>query len=140
MPVEARPGDAIRMELKSMDSKINLLAQKIKTIEKNEEILGRTLVTLNTKLKKLEEVVDANETNASGKSSGLSQTDVDKLKTEIMDALNTKYALKRELQEVKYTVDLINPLEYATTSQVGELIDDKIVAYMKANAKKEEKK
>ncbi len=140
MPVEARPGDAIRMELKSMDSKINLLAQKIKTIEKNEEILGRTLVTLNTKLKKLEEVVDANETNASGKSSGLSQTEVDKLKTEIMDALNTKYALKRELQEVKYTVDLINPLEYATTSQVGELIDDKIAAYMKANAKKEEKK
>ncbi len=140
MPVEARPGDAIRMELKSMDSKINLLAQKIKTIEKNEEILGRTLVTLNTKLKKLEEVVDANETNASGKSSGLTQTDVDKLKTEIMDALNTKYALKRELQEVKYTVDLINPLEYATTSQVGELIDDKIAAYMKANAKKEEKK
>lgn len=140
MPVEARPGDAIRMELKSMDSKINLLAQKIKTIEKNEEILGRTLVTLNTKLKKLEEVVDANENNASGKSSGLTQTDVDKLKTEIMDALNTKYALKRELQEVKYTVDLINPLEYATTSQVGELIDDKIAAYMKANAKKEEKK
>ncbi len=139
MPVEARPGDAIRMELKSMDSKINLLAQKIKTIEKNEEILGRTLVTLNAKLKKLDETVDANAAGSS-KSSGLTQTDVDKLKTEIIDALNTKYALKRELQEVKYTVDLINPLEYATTSQVGELIDDKIAAYMKANAKKEEKK
>ena len=139
MPVEARPGDAIRMELKSMDSKINLLAQKIKTIEKNEEILGRTLVTLNAKLKKLDETVDANAAGSS-KSSGLTQTDVDKLKTEIIDALNTKYALKRELQEVKYTVDLINPLEYATTSQVGELIDDKIAAYMKANVKKEEKK
>ena len=140
MPVEARPGDAIRMELKSMDSKINLLAQKIKTIEKNEEILGRTLVTLNAKLKKLEEVVDSNETNASGKGSGLTQSEVDKLKLEIADALSAKYALKRELQEVKYTVDMINPLEYATTSQVGELIDDKIEAYMKEKAKKEEKK
>lgn len=126
--VETRSVDVVRMELKSMDSKINLLAQKIKTIEKNEEILGRTLVTLNSKIKKLEEEVDKSN---SASSAEVSNEDIERIKSEVTSALASKFALKKELQEVKYTVDLINPLEYASTRQIAELVEDKMREVLK---------
>lgn len=114
----AKPGDlsTIVSDLHTLDSKINLLAQKMRTIEKNEEVLGRTLITLNNRLKKIEEGggPSAASRSPSG-SSSLSSADSDK-----------KYATKQELSELRYILDSINPLEYAKLSQVRDLIDERM--------------
>ncbi|OIO26162.1 hypothetical protein AUJ14_02550 [Candidatus Micrarchaeota archaeon CG1_02_55_22] len=119
-------------DLHTLDSKINLLAQKMRTIEKNEEVLGRTLIALNNRIKKIEE--GGSTTRPSASSSG--STDG--------KALDLKYATKQELSEIRYVLDSINPLEYATVSQVRDLINEKFgdvkktVASLKKDSEKED--
>ena len=95
--------------MRTLDSKITLLDEKIKTIEKNEEVLGRTLVALNNRLKKIE------EGGSSSRSSPFNAGDLEK-----------KFATKQEVREMRYVIDSINPLEYATISQVRELLNEKL--------------
>ena len=115
--------DELKMELHTLDSKISLIAQKIKMIEKNEEVIGRTIVLHNDKLRKLEE-------GGAGPSAGASVGggDLDELKKSISDlqTLVEKCATKDELRELKYVLDTINPLDYATISQVKELLDERL--------------
>lgn len=95
-------------ELRTLDAKLEVLGQKIRTIEKNEEVLGRTLLAVNSKLKKLEQ-------GGVGGGKASSTEDLDK-----------RYALKSDLAEMRYVVDAINPLDYATISQVRDFIDEKL--------------
>ena len=44
----------LRSELQSLDSKVRVVAQRMRIIEKNEQIIGKTLVNHNRKLKELE--------------------------------------------------------------------------------------
>ena len=74
-------------------------------MEKNEEILGRTLITLNDKLDKVSK--EGFTTSSKGEK-------VDE----------AKYATKQEVRELKALLDAINPLEFATVDQVKELMDD----------------
>lgn len=90
-----------------LDSKINLMAQKISNMEKNEEIMGRTLIALNQKIKELE-----SRAPGSGGKTGASEN------------LDAKYATKQEVQELKFILDDLNPLEYATIDQVKELLEE----------------
>ena len=94
-----------------LDSKINLIAQKLKTMEKNEEIMGRTLIALNNKMKALEERVQSGGPVRTGGAGSVSEAD--------------KFATKQELQELKYILDNLNPLEFATIDQVKELLKDR---------------
>ncbi len=103
--------DTLNSELQTLDSKINLIAQRIKTIEKNEEIMGRTLITLNEKVEK-----NARE-GGGGRTSQIDES---------------KFATKQEMRELKALLDAINPLEFATIDQVKELLED----YFKKYAKK----
>ncbi|MFH1056996.1 MAG: hypothetical protein V1717_04350 [Candidatus Micrarchaeota archaeon] len=105
--------ESTRSELQTLDSKINLIAQKIKTMEKNEEILGRTLITMNDKIDKV-----AREAPQGGGGKSVDET---------------KLATKQEVRELKALLDAINPLEFATIDQVKELLDD---ALRKAERKK----
>jgi len=119
-------------DLHTLDSKINLLAQKMRTIEKNEEVLGRTLIALNNRIKKIEEGGSVSRASPSpgGSTDG--------------KALDLKYATKQELAEIRYVLDSINPLEYATVSQVRDLINEKFgdvkktVASLKKDSEKED--
>lgn len=102
-----QPKDAMESfsaELQTLDSKLNLIAQKIKTMEKNEEIMGRTLITLNEKVEKA----------AREGGSGTSRSDIDE----------SKFVTRKEIEELKAMLDEINPLEFATIDQVKELLDD----------------
>lgn len=116
MPAPQRPGrpqdtlENLNSELQTLDSKLNLIAQKIKTMEKNEEIMGRTLITLNEKLEKT-----AREGGAGP------------AKSSVVD--ESKFATKQELRELKALLDTINPLEFATIDQVKELLDDYFKKY-----------
>lgn len=112
------PGEAQKAaEIRVLESKIDLIVQKIKTIEKNEEVIGRTLVTQNEKLKKLEQ--------AGGGAGGASSEEIARLKEEIA-ALKQESASKRELMELRYILEQINPLEFARINQVKEFIDERV--------------
>jgi hypothetical protein len=117
---EMKPADVIRGELRTLDSRISLIGQKISTIERNEEVLGRTLVALNERMKKLEAVGGAG-TQAAGAPSG----EVEALRKEL-DALRGEMVTRQEIKQLSYTLETINPLEYATLSQVRELIREEL--------------
>ena len=111
-----RPQDsieALNSELQTLDSKINLMAQKLKNMEKNEEIMGRTLITLNEKLEK------TTREGSAGASASRTQAD------------EGKFATKQEIKELRALLDTINPLEFATIDQVKELLDDYLKKYGK---------
>jgi archaellum component FlaC len=104
-PKGRETAEGIISQMQTLESKLNLIAQRIKTMEKNEEILGRTLITLNDKLDKVSR-------------EGFATTG----KGEKVDEV--KYATKQEVRELKALLDAINPLEFATVDQVKELMDD----------------
>jgi prefoldin subunit 5 len=103
--------ESILADLHTLDSKIGLIAQRIKTIEQNEEVIGRTLITLNNRLKTVEE-----------KGGPVSQRGATTDTTE----LEKKFATRQELKEIRYTLDMINPLQYASLQQVRDLVDEKM--------------
>lgn len=45
------------LELQALDSKMRVVAQRMKIIEKNEQIIGKTLISHNKKLKELEDAM-----------------------------------------------------------------------------------
>lgn len=100
--------ESLNSELQTLDSKINLIAQKIKTMEKNDEIMGRTLITLNEKVEK-----------TAREGGGGARTEID----------DSKFATKQELRELKALLEEINPLEFATIDQVKELLNDYFKKY-----------
>ncbi|MBT4192695.1 MAG: hypothetical protein HOE11_05280 [Candidatus Diapherotrites archaeon] len=116
----------VRTDIRALNSSLLLMTQKIKYIVRNEKILGRNLIVLNKKLKKLDEkTVSSDVVDGSGADLDeviALQTKVELLEAQVAD-LQMRGALKEELKELKYIIDSINPLEFATLSQVKELID-----------------
>lgn len=103
--------DTLIADLHTLDSKIGLIAQRIRTIEQNQEVIGRTLITLNNKFREIEE----KQGNGQGK-----------VQTKEIDDFQTKFATKQELKEIRYTLDMINPLDFATLQQVRNLMDERL--------------
>jgi len=123
MPEPVRPLDAVKADMRTLDSKINLVAQKIRMMEKNEEVIGRTMVALNEKIKKLEE---GGLKTGAGAAAAASAPEIESVK-EQLKALEEKIdAVQSQLMELKYVMDTINPLEYATLDQVKELLEEKL--------------
>jgi predicted RNase H-like nuclease (RuvC/YqgF family) len=120
----------IREDIRALNSSILLVTQKIKYLVRNEKILGRNLVVLNKKIKTLEEKVVNSPQESQG--SAVSSEEVSALQQKIslleaqLEDMRSRTALKEELKELKYVIDSINPLEFATLSQVSELIDKKL--------------
>ncbi len=103
--------ESILADLHTLDSKIGLIAQRIKTMEQNEEVIGRTLITLNNRLKAAEE--KAGTASSRGQSQDAAE-------------LEKKYATKQEIKEIRYTLDMINPLQYATLQQLRDLLEERL--------------
>ena len=53
--------------------------------------------------------------------------------------MEKRFATKQELRELRYILDTINPLEYATINQVRELLEEKLGALKAAKKEAEEK-
>lgn len=122
----AVPVGGVREDIRALNSSILLITQKIKYVVRNEKILGRNLIVLNKKLKLLEEkVVSPKEISGEGASS--EELNALKKKVELLEAqvsdLQQRMVSREELQELKYIIDSINPLEFATLSQVRDLIE-----------------
>jgi len=119
----------IHEDIRALNSSILLITQKIKYLVRNEKILGRNLIVLNKKIKLIEEKTVSPVQQ--GQFSGSSSQEVEQLKQRIalleaqIDDLRFRNATKEELRELKYVIDSINPLEFATLSQVKEIISKK---------------
>ncbi len=121
MPVEIRAVDALRAEIKSVDSKVNLLAEKLKRLETQNVTIANSLFKLTERLKKIEE---------SGGGTGAAHLDMEQsgdikaLKETFEKAMKENEAIKNDVYNVKYTLGLINPLEFVTVRQVNELVNE----------------
>lgn len=120
----------IREDIRALNSSILLITQKIKYLVRNEKILGRNLVVLNKKIKSLEDkVVNAPAVAQTGT---IDSAQVESLKQKVslleaqIEDMRSRSATTESLKELKYVIDSINPLEFATLSQVRELIDKRL--------------
>ncbi len=142
MPREERQGKQlppalVRIfdDIRSLNSSILIISQKIKYIVRNEKILGRNLVVLNKKLQAMEDRIAEGRIGGQGI---LSSGQVDELLEKIEETnkrlasveaelsdIRASMASKEQLQEMKYVIDSINPLEYVTVDQAKEMMGEK---------------
>jgi hypothetical protein len=96
-------------------------------MENNEEVIGRTLVAQNERLKKLEALAAEGGSFGGGGAGagGASAAEIAELRKEF-EALAKNAAKQEDLLELKYTLDQINPLEFARADQMEEFVRDEI--------------
>src|SRR3989338_547122 len=131
-------------EINALNSKIQVIAQRLKIIERNEEILGKTLISHNKALKELQDTmaglkaggtIQAEQAQPVSVPSGFDEQTIASLENTV-DSLRrqqeqTKLVLDKvlaEINELKYVLDNINTVAYVTTDEVSELIDEKLRA------------
>ena len=118
--------------VKALDASIKLLNQQIKVIKRNEKILARSIISLNRKVNAL----------SSQKQSGIDDQRIHQLEDKIAriqkavdqlleDVNYLKSQMKSTLTsddvaQLKYIVETINPLEFVTYDQIGELVEKKL--------------
>ncbi|MFA4907058.1 MAG: hypothetical protein WC602_02180 [archaeon] len=144
------PVQGIGSDIRALNSAILIISQKIEHLVRNEKILSRNIIVLNKRLKDLEGAQSGG--NPSEKSAQLEQSlsafseKLEKQANQLSDlasqfsSLESKFALKPELQEIKYIVQAINPLEFVTAKQVEEMIDKKLGQNSRQEFQAEEKK
>ncbi|MDD3178416.1 MAG: hypothetical protein PHR26_02765 [Candidatus ainarchaeum sp.] len=119
----------IYQDIKALQSSLLVLRQKIKYLVHNEKILGRNILVLNKKI--------ASKTETTNNSTGLNFQEIkditkrmDNIEKKIehlehsLELFSKKFAKEEDLKEMKYIIDNINPLEYATISQVKKIIKE----------------
>ena len=124
MVIKSNPAEDIRNQLRTQDSKINLVGERLKTLESNQEIAGRTLLALKDQVKR-GSTAATDRPSASSVPSG-PVVDLGPLETDVKALQADLKELKMVVEELKYVLDSINPLEYATVGQVKELLDEKL--------------
>ncbi|MEM0372701.1 MAG: hypothetical protein QXO69_02570 [archaeon] len=125
-------------QLSAIDSRIRVMSQRMNVIEKNEQIIGKTLISHNKKLKELEaggaSVVtpsaDLSELRAIDEEVKKTQTEINSLvstlKDEVLRQKEIITKMREDINEMKYVLDNINPVAYVTVDQVSDLIDEKL--------------
>ncbi len=129
--------ERLQQDIRSLNSSILVITQKMKYVVRNEKVLGRNLIVLNKKLKGLEEKLLAGQFASK---SGSSEVDVSNLRQKLEESdqrfvelearlsqLSENAASKEEVQEMHYVVDSINPLQFVTLEQVKGLVAGKSV-------------
>jgi len=121
----------LQQDVRSLNSSILIITQKMKYVVRNEKILGRNLIVLNKKLKGLEEKIVSGQIGGPAKGS----QDVSELEKKLetsnqllaelqvqLTQLSESAASKEELQEMHYVVNSINPLKFVTLEQAKDLV------------------
>jgi len=126
-------------ELKALNTTVMLLSQKMAYLVRNEKILSKNILILNEKINKVAEksiTVGGSSTDSAqmeeinvqvvelyDKQKSIRQ-EMESLRTSI-DNLKEVFVTKEELQELKYIIDTINPLEFVTYQQLKDLLNKK---------------
>ena len=105
--------EELKAEIRTLDSKLSLVAQKLKTMEQNQEVIGRTIVVHNEKLR---ELVEGGGEEGEKPSAGGANPELEKRIVE----------LEKQARELKYVLENINPLEFVTIEQVKDLLAEKL--------------
>ena len=123
-------------ELRALDSKIRVIAQRMMVIEKNEQIIGKTLITHNKNLKELAKRLGEGGGPGPGFSGDLldefkkaleeNKATLGSVQKALKDYSERLAGLESQLGELKYVLDNINPVEYVKTDQVLDLIDERL--------------
>ena len=139
--------DIIR-DIKALNSSVLLLSQKMNYLVRNEKILGRNFIILNKKLKSVQQRKPSS-VSASGELSPELRDLVSELEEQVksnsflfkelksdISKTASVYAKQEDLMELKYVIEAINPLEFATLEQVKDLIAGKTSKSLKKPKKK----
>ena len=116
--------DALKNDFHTLDSKIMLIAQKLRSIEKNEEVIGRTIVVHNEKLRDME--ASKGSSAVSGEVSALSSNLSEQVSKDLREMKDKLKTLEDELKEMRYVLDSINPLEFVKTDQIRDLVKEEL--------------
>ncbi|PIN85032.1 MAG: hypothetical protein COV47_04305 [Candidatus Diapherotrites archaeon CG11_big_fil_rev_8_21_14_0_20_37_9] len=121
-------------DLKALNSSILIISQKMKYLIRNEKILGRNLLVLNKKIKKLQDGSSQGGADLSTIQPVLDEINIKlssnaeaiaRLESQVNN-LKENYARKEDVSEIKYVIDSINPLEFVSVNDINQLIDEKI--------------
>ena len=124
----------LQQDVRSLNSSILIITQKMKYVIRNEKILGRNLIVLNKKLKALEEKIATGQIGGKAAASQdleditkqLEESNQKMAELEIrIQQLSENAASKEEVQEMHFVVDSINPLKFVTLEQAKDLIAKK---------------
>ncbi len=105
--------DALAGEVQGLNSKFDLALQKLKLSEKNEEVIGRTLIMINSKIKKFEE--QGSSVSQPVAAAAVPSPEVGDLKKRVDE-------LYRQVQELKYVLNQINPLEFVSLADLRDIM------------------
>lgn len=143
-------------ELHSLDTKIQVIAQRMKIIERNEEVIGKTLISHNKIIKELEEAVSKLRAMPFGADAGSreaaagSAEDIKRIISEMQKiAQNAKVQtdssraeldkMNADIKEIKYVLENFNPIAYVTTDNVADIVEEKVSQILKKKGKIAEK-
>ncbi len=122
-------------EIRALDSKVRVIAQRMMVIEKNEQIIGKTLITHNKNIKKLTDrgMTESPSPNVPDESIKEVKRTAEEMREmfssfeqRITDNTERVSELEAKLDEIKYTLENINPVEYVKIDQLKEYVDEKL--------------
>ncbi len=132
---QPRPGgpqnifSRISEDTKALNTSIQLITQKLNSMVRYEKILGRNLVVLNRKIKGLQDARQGSSAESSSAEAELAEISkrlsenaeaIARLQSDV-DYIKQNYAKAEEVSEIKYVIDSINPLEFATLKDIEGL-------------------
>lgn len=138
---------AMTPTMASMDAKIKLLSQQMKILQNNVQVLSRTMVSYSNKISSLEKAIAAGgkapdmallkkslkeELAAEMKANEIIAPPLEheaptaRVTVQMRDINKALESLRQEVNELKYVVESINPLEYVTLDQLNDVIERKL--------------
>jgi hypothetical protein len=128
-------------EIKSLNSSILVLSQKMNYVVRNEKILGRNLLILNKKIKALEGKNSSgiNEGSLSELNDSLNELNelVSRNSEKVMeldaviDSIKQGFVSREQFEELKFVIDSINPLKLMNIDSAEKFIEKKMNEKMK---------
>jgi len=124
----------VNSDITALNSSILLISQKIKYLVRNEKILGRNLLVVNKKLKDVQESrLPGGGSASAGFEGSLSSisTKLDEMQQRLVslesevENIRQNYAKAEQLSEMRYVINAINPLEFATLKDVQDMVSGK---------------
>lgn len=126
-------------ETRALNNDISMIAKRLKFFARNEKMIGTQISTLNSKLKTLKsrfdeispslqqkgretEKIESTELVASSSALKAIAISLNEIKKELT-FLRENTISKEEFEEIKFLVNTLDPLKFATIDQVKELIE-----------------
>jgi len=114
-------------QINVLNSKMQLIIQKLNKLESNFAVVSRTVISQNNTIKEMD--------------SRLNSVESGEFDTSFSGGSNPEEinAIKEELKEMKYVIDSINPIAYVTVDEVADIINQKLLEHGIKSTKRKKK-